>query len=58
METRTDAEVRQPDVLIAPGPLPGVGTHDSMPDSPGQGNGRCTHIAGDEVSSANRNKIN
>ncbi|KAF8171695.1 hypothetical protein BJ912DRAFT_1148436 [Pholiota molesta] len=37
-----------PNILIAPGPHPGDGTHDSRSDSPGEGNRRDTHIAGDE----------
>lgn len=58
LKTRTDAKVRQPDLLIAPGPLPGGGTHAIRPNSPGEGMGRDIQTANDEVSSANRDKVN
>jgi hypothetical protein len=53
---RTHAGVRQPDLLIAPGPLPGGGTHSSRPGSLREGDRGGTN-AGDEVCSANRDKF-
>ncbi|KAF8191178.1 hypothetical protein BJ912DRAFT_925382 [Pholiota molesta] len=54
---RTHAGVRQPDLLIAPGPLPGGGTHNSRPESLREEN-RGGTSAGDERPEAEEGKNN
>jgi hypothetical protein len=57
-KTCTDAGVRQPDALIAPGPHAGGGIHASRLNSLEQGIGRSIQTANNGVSSTNSNKIN